>query len=129
MPAAIAPEETSTTCRPSRARAATAATMSSSRAGSRRPREVSDELPTFTTVRCAAAISCRATRSLVRFRSRLAAARLLRGQPLMGGRAVRRGVDAQVLAPARRQVFLLVHAAAGFEVEGDPADGHRGAAL
>src|SRR5690348_143400 len=110
MAAAIAPDDTSTTCRPSRARAATAATISSSRDGSSCPAEVSEELPTFTTIRCAAAISSRSTGSLVRFFGRLAAACLLRCQPLLRAGAPRRGVDAHVLAATGRQVLLLVHA-------------------
>ncbi len=84
MPAAIAPDDTSTTCRPRACRAATASTIASSRAGSSRPREVSDDEPTFTTVRAAAGdrlpahrsrCSSREWRSLVGSRSRLGAAR------------------------------------------------------
>src|SRR4051794_21027007 len=59
MPAAIAPEETRTTCCPFATRPATASTIASRRCGSRRPREVSDDEPTFTTVRRADATAAR----------------------------------------------------------------------
>src|SRR3954469_11792429 len=138
-PAAMAPEDTSTTWLPAADRAARASTRASSRPGSSPPTAVvNDDEPTLTTIRFAAATAWRACDTpllLVGLASTVSVVELgplARGPPGLAGGLALGGADAVVgLQPHIGATTGHEHRDAGggggLPVEGHIADRHRAA--